>query len=158
MSVPFESYSSPVDRRQALVAISAAQLAAGVAGQVIAVRDRKPFDMALLGQRGRPEDVLRDSVFNGTALSAPITMLVTQALATVRLANGPSPVAARILGVLGATMTCGYLVEREFRSAFSRAGLDPVVTPVTAVGFALSIAMTRSGLQPLAPEASASHR
>ena len=88
-------------------------------------------------------------MFNGTALSAPITMLLTQAVATVRLAKGPSPVAARTLGVLGATMTCGYLVEREFRSAFTPAGLDPVVTPLAAAGFALSIAMARSGLQPL---------
>ena len=109
--------------------------------------------MALLGQRGRPEDVVRDSVFNGTALSAPITMMVTQAVATVRLAKGPSPVAARTLGVLGATMTFGYLLEREFLSALSRAGLHPVVTPVAAAGFALSIALARSGLKPLAPEA-----
>ena len=117
------------------------------------MRDRRPFDTPLLGQRGRPEDVVRDSVFNGTALSAPITMLLTQAVATVRLAKGPSTVAARTLGVLGATMTCGFLVEREFPRAFSPAGLDPVVTPVAAAGFALAIAMARSGLQPLAPEA-----
>jgi len=114
--------------------------------------------VALLGQRGRPEDVVRDSVFNGTALSAPITMLLTQAVATVRLANSPSPVAARTLGVLGATMTCGYLVEREFRTAFTSSGVDRVITPLAAAGFALSIAMARSGLQPLAPEASSTHR
>jgi len=114
--------------------------------------------MALLGQRGRPEDVLRDSVFNGTALSAPITMLLTQAVATVRLARGPSLVAARTLGVLGVTMTCGYLVEREFRASMTPGGLDPLVTPIAAAGFALSIAMARSGLQPLALKASATHR
>ena len=147
-----------MNRRRVLVAISAAQLAAGVAGQVIAVRDRRPYEVALLGQRGRPEDVVRDSVFNGTALSAPITMLLTQAVATVRLAKSPSPVAARTLGVLGATMTGGYLVEREFRTAMTPAGLEPVVTPVAAAGFALSIAMARSGLQPLALEASSAHR
>ena len=138
-----------MNRRRVLVAISSAQLAAGVVGQVIAVRDRKPFDMSLLGQRGRPEDVLRDSVFNGTALSAPLTMLLTQAVATVRLGKGPSAVAARTLGVLGATMTCGYLVEREFRSAFSPSGLDPAVTPVAASGFVLAAAMARSGLRRL---------
>jgi hypothetical protein len=145
--VIWESYASPVNRHRVLVAISAAQLAAGVAGQVIAVRDRRPFDTPLLGQRGRPEDVLRDSVFNGTALSAPITMLLTQAVATVRLAQGPSTVAARTLGVLGATMTCGYMVEREFPRAFTPAGLDPVVTPVAAGGLALAVAMARSGLR-----------
>ena len=140
------------NRRRVLVAISAAQLAAGVAGQVIAVRDRRPFDLPLLGKRGRPEDVVRDSVFKGTALSAPATMLLTQAAATARLAKGPSPVAARTLGVLGAIMTCGYLIEREFPRAFLPAGLGPVVTPVAAAGFALAVAMARSGLQPLAPE------
>ena len=136
-----------MNRRPALVAISTAQFAAGVAGQVIAVRDRRPFDLPLLGQRGRPEDVIRDSLFNGTALSAPVTMLLTQAVATVRLARGPSPVAARTLGVLGATMTCGYLLEREFPRAFSRVGMDPVVTPIAAVGLALAVAMARSGLR-----------
>jgi hypothetical protein len=136
-----------LNRRRTLVSISAAQLAAGVAGQVIAVRDRRPFDTPLLGQRGRPEDVVRDSVFNGTALSAPIVMMLTQVVATARLARGPSPVAARTLGVLGATMTCGFLMEREFPKAFSPAGLDPVVTPIAASGFALAVAMARSGLR-----------
>jgi hypothetical protein len=113
------------------------------------VRDRRAFDIAVLGWRGRPERVVRDSLFLGTGLSAPITMLVTQAVATVRLATAPSPVATRTLGVLGATMTCGYLVEREFRSAFSPAGRDPVVMSVAAGGLALAMAMARSGLQPL---------
>ena len=137
-----------MSRRRVLVAISAAQLAAGVAGQVIAVRDRRPYDVALLGQRGRPEDVVRDSVFTGTGLSAPMTMLITQAVATVRLATGPSSLATRTLGVLGATMTCGYLVEREFRRAMTPTGLDPVVTPVAAGGFVLAAAMAKSGLRP----------
>jgi hypothetical protein len=135
-----------MSERRALVLVSAAQLAAGVAGQLIAVRDRRSFDIALLRWRGRPQNVLKDSLLLGTGLSAPVTMLVTQAVATIRLATAPSPVAARTLGVLGAAMACGYLVEREFRSAFSPAGLDPTVTPVAAAGFALSVAMARSGL------------
>ncbi len=111
------------------------------------MRDRRPFDTPLLGKRGSPEDVVRDSLFNGTALSAPMTMLLTQVVATARLANGPSPVAARTLGVLGATMTFGFLIEREFPKAFSPSGFDPVVTPVAAGGFALAAAMARSGLR-----------
>jgi hypothetical protein len=138
-----------MSQRRVLVAISAAQLAAGVAGQLIAVRDRRSFDIALLRWRGQPENVLKDSWFLGTGLSAPITMLATQAVATMRLAAAPSPVATRTLGVLGAAMTCGYLVEREFRSAFSPAGVDPAVTPVAAAGFALSLAMAKAGLHPL---------
>jgi len=136
-----------MSRQRALVAIAAAQLAAGVAGQLIAVRDGRSFDIALLRWRGKPENVVKDSWLLGTGLSAPISMLATQAVATVRLASAPSPVATRVLGALGAAMTCGYLVEREFRSAFSPSGMDPTVTPVAAAGFALSVAMARSGLQ-----------
>ena len=113
-----------MSRRRALVAISAAQLAAGVAGQLIAVRERRSFDIALLRWRGKPENVVKDSWLLGTGLSAPVSMLTTQAVATVRLASAPSPVATRVLGVLGAAMTCGYLVEREFRSAFTPSGID----------------------------------
>ncbi len=142
-------YASSMNQRRALVAISAAQLAAGVAGQLIALRDRRPFDIALLRLRGEPDNVLKDSWLSGTGLSAPIDMLASQAVATIRLATAPSPVATRFLGAMGALMACGYLVEREFRSAFTPSGLDPTVTPVAAAGFALSVAMARTGLQPL---------
>lgn len=141
-----------MNQRAVLVAISGAQLAAGVAGQLIAVRERRSFDIALLRWRGKPENVAKDAWLLGTGLSAPVTMLVTQAVATVRLASYPSPFATTTLGALGAAMTCGYLVEREFRSALSPAGLDPVVTPVAAAGFALSVAMARWGLRTLAPD------
>lgn len=147
-----------MSERRLLVVISAAQLAAGVAGQLIAVRDRRSFDIAVLNWRGKPENVVKDSWLLGTGLSAPVSMLVTQAVATIRLATAPSPFATRTLGVMGAAMTCGYLIEREFRSAFSPAGMDPAVTPVAAAGFALSLAMARSGLQPLAPSPGSSHR
>lgn len=40
--------------RQVLVAVSGVQLAAGVAGHVVAVRGGRPFDIAVLGWRGRP--------------------------------------------------------------------------------------------------------
>ncbi len=129
--------------RRALVAVSAAQLAAGVAGQVIALRDGRAFDIALLGWRGRPERVGRDSWLLGTGLSAPVVMLTTQAVATARLAAGPSPGATRTLGALGVTMSAGYLVEREFRRALTPAGWDPLVTPFAAVGFVLSVVMAR---------------
>jgi hypothetical protein len=41
-------------------------------------------------------------------------------------------------------MSAGYLVEREFRRALTPAGWDPVVTPVAAAGFALSVLMSRA--------------
>jgi hypothetical protein len=65
--------------RHALVVISAAQLAAGVAGQLVAVRDRRSFDIALIGWRGRPNRVAHDTWLLGTGLSAPVTILATQA-------------------------------------------------------------------------------
>ncbi len=120
-----------------------------MAGQLVALRDGRSFDIALLRWRGEPENVLKDSWLQGTGLSPPIYMMATQAVVTTRLATAPSPVATRFLGALGALMACGYLVEREFRSAFSPSGLDPAVTPVAAAGFALSIAMAKSGLRPL---------
>ena len=133
-----------VRSRRALVAVSTAQLAAGLGGQLIARRDGRAFDIAVLGWRGRPEHVARDSWLLGTGLSAPVVMLTTQAVATARLAAGPSDLATRVLGALGLTMSVGYLVEREFRQALRRSGWDPVVTPVAAAGFGLAVVMSRA--------------
>src|SRR3954454_18087131 len=99
--------------RRVLVAVSGGQLAAGVAGQFVALRDRRSFDIALLGWRGRPERVARDSWLIGTALSPPVVMLSIQAAATVRLGTEPSCTAMRMLGSLGATMACACLLEQE---------------------------------------------
>ena len=41
---------------------------------------------------------------------------------------------------------CGYLIEREFRTALSPSGWDPVVTPVAAAGFTLALVMAGLGL------------
>jgi hypothetical protein len=134
--------------RRALVAVSAAQLAAGVAGNVIAVRDHRSFDISVLGWRGDPDRVARDSWLFGTGLSAPIVMLGTQALATVLLATRPSRFAARTLGVLGSAMAGGYLVEKEFRAAMSPRGWDSTLTPISALAFALTLVMGVLGLGP----------
>ncbi len=120
--------------RRALVFVSAVQLAAGVAGQLIALRDRRSFDIPALRWAGSSQRVARDSWLLGTALSAPIVMLATQALCTARLAAGPSHVAARTLEGLGIAMSCGYLIEREVEVALSPRGWDPVLTPIVAAG------------------------
>jgi hypothetical protein len=133
--------------RRVLVAVSGVQLAAGVAGQFVALRDRRSFDIALLGWRGQPERVARDSWWIGTALSAPVVMLGIQAAAAVRLGAGPSRTATRILGSLGATMACASLLEREVRGALSPAGWNPTTTPIAAAGFTLALAMAASGLR-----------
>ncbi|MGB9378464.1 MAG: hypothetical protein WCB04_13235 [Mycobacteriales bacterium] len=132
-------------RRHLLAAIGAAQLAAGVAGQALALRDGRAFDIAVLGWRGRPERMTRDTWLLGTGVSAPVVMLATQAAAIGRLAAGPSRRASQVLATLGALMTTGYLVEREFRDAFRPGGRDAELTPTVAVGFCLAVAMAALG-------------
>lgn len=133
--------------RRLLVALSGAQLAAGVAGQLVALRERRSFDIAVLGWRGQPERVGRDSWFIGTALSPPVVMLSLQAAATVRLGRGPSRTATRILGSLGATMACASLLERDVRGALSPAGWNATTTPIAAGCFGPAVAMAALGLR-----------
>lgn len=133
--------------RSLLVVASAGQLAAGVAGQRVALRDGRPFDIALLRWRGDPRRVARDSWLFGTGLSAPVVMLVAQAALTTCLAARPSRSASLSLGALGLAMSGGYLVEKEFRSALSPGGWNLAVTPIAAAGFALALAMAVLGLR-----------
>ena len=129
-----------------LVAISAAQCVAGTAGQILALRRGLAFDIALLGWKGRPDRIATDSWLLGTGLSAPVVMLTAQATATVHFAATGSRTSARVLGLLGAAMTAGYLVEQQFRTALTRARWDRAVTPVAVAGFALAVALARLGL------------
>ena len=80
-----------MDSRKYLVAVSAAQLVAGISGQLVALRERRSFDIALLGWRGQPDRVARDSWLLGTGLSAPVVMLSTQAAAIVLLGHEAEP-------------------------------------------------------------------
>jgi hypothetical protein len=133
--------------RRVLVVISSAQLAAGVAGQLVALRDGRSFDIAFLDWRGRPDRVARDSWLFGTGLSAPIVLLITQGVMTARLAARPSQGLMRTLGGLGAAMAGGYLIEKEFRGAMSPSGWDPVVTPIAGAAFVLALTMGVVGLR-----------
>jgi len=142
---------------RALVGVSAAQLAAGLTGLVVALRRRRHYDVwmpAFLDGpfwHGSPDHVARDSVVMGTAYSAPVSMLVAQFGSTVRLARRGDRRALRDLTVLGAMMTGGYLVER-----FDRAHLrhwDPVETPVVVAGLGLAAAMAVLGGRGLRREA-----
>jgi hypothetical protein len=132
--------------RRTLVAVSALQLAAGLAGHVVAVRDRRAFDVALLRWRGRPERVARDALVYGTGLSAPVSMLATQLVSVGLLAVRPSRPAARTLGLLGATMVVGSLVERDFRQALRPSVFDPAVAPIAVAGCGLAVPMAVLGL------------
>ena len=131
--------------RRTLAAVGALQLAAGLAGHVVAVRERRAFDLALLGWRGRPERVARDALIYGTGLSAPPVMLVAQLAALLRLAAGASRPAARTLGLLGTAMVPGCALEREFWQVLRPGGVDPVVTPIAVAGFGLAVAMAVLG-------------
>src|SRR6478672_13522035 len=122
--------------RRQLVALSAAQLVGGIAGLAVAVRRRRAYDLGFL--RGRPEHVVRDAFFLGTAYSAPVPMLAAQVWATQSLHQGPHDGARRMLGMLGALMVPGYLMERHVRAHLRRGGWDPVETPVVAISISLA--------------------
>jgi hypothetical protein len=70
-----------------------AQLGAGVAGMVVALRRVHPYDVFWM--HGQPDAIARDTLFKGTALSAPVSTLVTQAALTAAIARRPSRHAAR---------------------------------------------------------------
>jgi hypothetical protein len=123
----------------ALVAASAAQLAANLAGQVVALRRRRHYDIPYM--HGSPDRVGRDSWWFGTAFSAPSYMLAAQIWALVRLLRGPDERARQVLRVLGTGMIPGYLSERECRRRLSPGSLDPVETPIVAGGLGGAVAM-----------------
>jgi hypothetical protein len=127
-----------------LVVISVAQLAVGVAGQLVAVRQGRSFE--IFRWHGDPKGVARESWYMGTGLSAPVDMMAVHAAATAVLVGRQSRRAAGTLGTLGATMAAGYLIENKFRSAMRRPGKDPVVTAVGGAGFILAVAMAVIGV------------
>jgi hypothetical protein len=135
--------------RALLVTLSAAQLAAEVAGLVVAVRRRRAYDMWTPARldvplwHGAPEHVARDALWMGTAYSAPTPMLLAQAWAIATLARRPDDGARRVLGLLGVLMVPGHLVERSGRAHLRHP--DPVETPVVAAGTALAAAMAVLG-------------
>ncbi len=122
-----------------MVAVSAAQLGAGLAGLVVGVRRRRHYDFPLM--HGSAAHVGRDAWWMGTAYSAPAPMLAAQLWATSRLAAGPDDRARQVLCLLGAFMVPGFLVERFVRAHLRPSGWDPVETPVAAAGLGLAAAM-----------------
>ena len=123
--------------RAALVSLSSAQLAVQVAGLAVAVRRRRNYDVGFL--RGSPSHVVRDSLWAGTAYSAPTYLIAAQWWATARLRGQPDDGARRLLGMLGALYGPGYLFERYVRAHLRR--FDPVETPVALASVALASAM-----------------
>jgi hypothetical protein len=115
-------------------------------GLSVAVRRRLPYDVRLVRMRGEPDQIERDLWTMGTALSAPVIMLVTHATATWLVATRCSRIASALLGVLGAVNIAGYLGERVVRERLHVSGWDPVETPVAAVGLGLAALMGLLGL------------
>lgn len=132
-----------MSHRSALVAFSSAQLAAQLAGHVVALRRRHHFDVPFM--TGSPEHVTRDWLWFGTAYSAPPYLLVPQVWATTRLSRGPDDRARWVLRWLGTGLTVGYLSERLVRLRVRAGGFDPVETPIVAAGWGGAVAMALLG-------------
>jgi pimeloyl-ACP methyl ester carboxylesterase len=133
----------PTPSSRLLVAVSAAQLATGVAGMVVALRRRHPYD--LFWMHGRADAIARDTILKGTALSAPVSNLLVQTAVTVLVARRPSRGAARALGGLGALQVAGYLSERLVRRRLRPSGWNGVESPLAAAGIGLAGAMAVLG-------------
>jgi len=132
-------------RRGVLVAIASAQLAAQVAGLVVALRRGRYYDVGFM--RGSPERIRRDAIWSGTAYSAPVTMLTAQLWAVRRLRSRPDDVSRRVLGLLGVLNAPGYLSERSVRAHLRPGGWDPVETPLVSTAIGLAVAMGVLGHQ-----------
>lgn len=109
-----------MERRRLLASVSAAQLASAVTGMALALKRGHNFDVGFMS--GHPDNVARESIFQGTAFSAPVATLLAQATATAVLARRPSIVAVRTIGIIGGFNIPGFLSERLVRQRLSRAG------------------------------------
>jgi hypothetical protein len=132
-------------RREALVALASAQLAAQLAGLAVALRRGRYYDVGFM--RGSPERIRHDAVWSGTAYSAPVTMLATQLWAIRRLRARPDDISRRVLGLLGVLNAPGYVFERSVRAHLRPSGWDPVETPLVATAMGLAVGMGVLGHQ-----------
>ena len=129
--------------RSTLVAVAATQLAAQAAGHVLALRRRRTFDVPFM--TGRPEHLVRDWLWFGTAYSAPPYLLGPQTWAVARLLRGPDDRACWLLRWLGTGLTLGYLSEGWVRARVVPGGFDPVETPVVVAGWGCAVALAVLG-------------
>jgi hypothetical protein len=143
----------PLGHRRALAAVSAAQLATELAGMVVGLRRRHPYDVFWM--HGDPATITRDAVFRGTALSAPVPNMLIQAAMTAVVVRWPSRRAAQALGGWGALMVAGYLGERLVRQRLRPSGWDALESPLLVAAIGLAVAMAVLGPARLAPDAGA---
>ena len=115
----------------------------GLAGLGVAIVRRHAYDLP--GMHGDPSRIARDAVLMGTAFSAPVPMLLAQAVATAALGIGSNQRATRVLAVLGALMVPGDVGKRLVRRRLAPAGWDRVESPLAAAGLGLAAAMAALG-------------
>jgi hypothetical protein len=85
---------------------------------VVALRRNHPYDVFWM--HGQPDQIARDTIFKGTALSAPVSNLLTHATLTVFVARWPSRRGEQALGGLGALLVAGYLNPPRRRTTRAR--------------------------------------
>ena len=123
--------------------ISTVQLGMGLVGLRKALRDGTEFDLGFT--RGSPATTKRDLWLMVTNLSAPVWMLLAQALATVLLRTRHRSRAAKTLGILGVMMGLGYPAEKSVRQAWRHPNRS--ITALTVVAELLAVAMAWLGLR-----------
>ena len=126
-----------------LVAVSCTQLAAQLAGHVVALRRGRHFDVPFM--TGSPEHLVRDWLWFGTSYSAPPYLLGPQLWAVGRLLRGPDERARWVLRWIGTGLSVGYPSERWTRMRLHPSGFDRVETPMVAIGFTGAVAMALLG-------------
>jgi len=133
-----------MSRAHALGVVALFQLALGIAGMALAIKRRHPYHVGKM--QGTADSVVHDSLFNGTALSAPVWMLVAQAVAAGLVLADTWHGARWVLGGLGLAMIAGYLGETHGRELLRPSGFDPLETPLLVLAILLSAAMAALGL------------
>jgi hypothetical protein len=103
-----------------------------------------PYDVFWM--HGQPDEIARDILFKGTALSAPVSNLLIHAAMTAVVARRPSRRAEQVLGGLGALLVAGYLGERLVRQRLRPSGWDRLESPLLIMSIALAAAMGSHGL------------
>jgi hypothetical protein len=111
---------------------------------VVALRRRHPYDVFWM--HGQAEEIARDTLFRGTALSAPVSNLLLQAALTAVVAAQPSRRTQQALGALGALWVAGYLGERLVRQRLGPSGWERLESPLLVVAIGLAVAMAALGL------------
>jgi hypothetical protein len=129
--------------RRGLLATASVQLGASIVGLVVCVRRRHPYHFLFL--HGRPDRVGREALRMGTALSAPVSMLLAEGRAIVALTRGEGGRPERVLMALGTAMVPGYLGESLVRRRLRPSGFDAVETPLAVIGIGSAAAMAALG-------------